>query len=53
MVCSGNGTIFELDKLVIPLNVMGNHWAVICVFFVEHEIRVYDSLPYTVLKDGG
>lgn len=50
---SGGSTIFELNKLVIPVNVSGCHWAVICVTFREREIRVYDSSPMTVLRDGG
>ena len=37
--------IFELDRLIIPVNVQKNHWFVICVLFQHTSIVVYDSLP--------
>ena len=39
------GSIFALNRLIIPVNVPGTHWFVICVYFREHKIKAYDSLP--------
>jgi len=38
------GNIFELDKLIVPINI-ALHWYVVIVFMQERRIAVYDSLP--------
>ena len=37
--------IFELDRLIIPVNADASHWFVICVFFQEQKIQAYDTSP--------
>ena len=37
--------IFELDRLIIPVNVKNLHWFVICVFFRKGMIKAYDTAP--------
>lgn len=39
-----NLNIFELDLMLVPMNIGGNHWALGVVDFVQYEIRYYDSL---------
>ena len=38
------GNIFLLDKLFIPINHPGVHWALVCVFVQAKAIYYYDSL---------
>jgi len=38
------GDIFLLDKLFIPINHPGVHWALVCVFVLAKTICYYDSL---------
>ena len=47
-VFKGNN-IFELDRLIIPVNIENTHWFVICVFFRERKIQAYDTGP---VKNG-
>lgn len=37
--------IFELDRLIIPVNVSKTHWFVVCVLLQHAQIVVYDSMP--------
>ena len=39
-----NNDIFCLDKLIIPININGNHWTVICINFHQKSILYLDSL---------
>ena len=50
---SSGGDIFQLDRLIVPINIKDRHWLLVCVFMKDKSIRVYDSLPFTILKDGG
>ena len=43
--CEPDGNIFLLDKLLIPINIPGFHFFVICVYMKEKRIRVLDSAP--------
>jgi hypothetical protein len=36
--------IFSLEKLIVPVHVEGNHWALICVHFQSKRICYLDSL---------
>jgi len=34
-----------LDRLILPVNIKNNHWFVICIFFQERKVQVYDTCP--------
>jgi Ulp1 family protease len=37
-------TIFDLERLFIPINVDGNHWTCAYLHFPTHQIYLYDSI---------
>jgi len=39
-----NGDIFCLEKLIIPININGNHWTIVCINFSQKSILYLDSL---------
>ena len=38
-----NGNIFELDKLLIPINRLNVHWVLVVVDIQQFTIKFYDS----------
>ena len=40
----GVSSIFELDKVVIPVHVSGNHWCLAVIYMQEKKIQYYDSM---------
>lgn len=39
------GNIFQLDRLLIPINIEKTHWFLAVVWFNKRTIQVYDSMP--------
>jgi DNA-directed RNA polymerase subunit L len=39
-----NIDVFDIDKLIVPMNINGNHWVFAVVNFLEKQIEYYDSL---------
>jgi sentrin-specific protease 1 len=46
------GNIFQLEKLLIPINVNKSHWILAMVDMSQHQIHIYDSLPSKKNKGG-
>jgi Ulp1 family protease len=44
--CTEGGNIFQLDKLLIPLNIKKHHWLLAVVFMKERRVQIFDSSPY-------
>ena len=38
--------VFEIDKLVFPVSVNGNHWSLVVIYPQCKEIHYFDSLRY-------
>jgi Ulp1 family protease len=36
--------VFDVDKLIVPMNINGHHWVFAVVNFLEKQIEYYDSL---------
>ena len=41
MSCT-NGNVFKLGKMVIPVNVSGNHWCLVVAHVTEGRVQYYD-----------
>ena len=41
---STKGDVFGLDKLVIPVNVAKNHWALAVAYIKDKKLRYFDSM---------
>lgn len=41
---STNGDVFGLDKLVIPVSVTNNHWALAVAYIKDKKLRYFDSM---------
>ena len=43
-ITSAEGNIFQLEKMVMPVNVGGGHWALIVAYMKERKLRSFDSM---------
>ena len=43
-ITSAEGNIFQLQKMVMPVNVGGGHWALIVAYMKERKLRSFDSM---------
>ena len=43
-VTSVQGDIFQLDKMVMPVNIANGHWALIVAYMQEQKLRSFDSM---------
>ena len=43
-VTSVQGDIFQLDKMVMPVNIANGHWALIVAYMKERKLRSFDSM---------
>ena len=41
---SAEGNIFQVQKMVMPVNVGGGHWALIVAYMKERKLRSFDSM---------
>lgn len=44
--------VFNLERLIIPINIYDSHWAVVCINFRRLRIEYYDSFPTFWKPDG-
>ena len=43
-VTSARGNIFQLDKMVMPVNIADGHWALIAAYMRGRKLRSFDSM---------
>ena len=43
-VTSVQGDIFQLDKMAMPVNIAGGHWALIVAYMRERKLRSFDPM---------
>lgn len=46
-----NVDLFSLDKLILPINIINNHWLLACIFVQKECIQIFNSMAPTDEKD--